>query len=137
MLAPPPGTFAARIRDQRQALGISLRRIARELGVSISYLSHVELNQVRPPTACRIHDLARLLKLPEMELLHLAGREMEDLMTQIQSAPPEIPTLLRLLLPLPPRRLAQLIGRIRDLDRTGRGKPVDFPATKAANRRKQ
>ncbi|MBO3750133.1 helix-turn-helix transcriptional regulator [Streptosporangiaceae bacterium NEAU-GS5] len=45
------GNVGARLRTKRESLGMSLRRLGRELGVSASFLSQIELGKGRPSVA--------------------------------------------------------------------------------------
>jgi transcriptional regulator with XRE-family HTH domain len=44
----PPSHIGPRLRDRREALGISLREIARRVGVSASLVSQIERDRVNP-----------------------------------------------------------------------------------------
>jgi transcriptional regulator with XRE-family HTH domain len=112
---PKFGTF---IRDRRTAKGYSLRRFAELVGVSPTYLSHVEQGKVdSPPTADRIQKMAELLGESADELIAMAGRVPEDLPKIIQSQPEAMPALLRAVKGLTPeqiRRLQDQANKMRD-----------------------
>ncbi len=108
MTAPKP-KFGAFLRERRTAKGYSLRRFAELVGVSPTYLSHVEQGKVdSPPTADRIQKMADLLGTSADELFALAGRVPEDLPKIIQSQPEAMPALLRALKGLTPEQLKKL-----------------------------
>ena len=66
--------FGYTLRTMRKAAGISLRRLAKDVGVSAAYLSQVERGTLPPPTLPRLKDIARVLEIPEMCLTGLTAR---------------------------------------------------------------
>ncbi len=58
----PPSHIGRRLRDRREALGISLREIARRIGVSASLVSQIERDRVNPSVST-LYSLARELGL--------------------------------------------------------------------------
>jgi transcriptional regulator with XRE-family HTH domain len=103
---PKFGTF---LRERRTAKGYSLRRFAELVGISPTYLSHVEQGKVEsPPTADRIQRMAELLGMNADELTAMAGRVPEDLQKIIQSQPEALPALLRAVKGLSPEQLKKL-----------------------------
>lgn len=62
--APSPAVhLGARLRDVRQAAGLSLREVARQLGVSPSFVSQLETGKSQPSVAT-LYSLAQLLDVP-------------------------------------------------------------------------
>jgi transcriptional regulator with XRE-family HTH domain len=103
---PKFGTF---IRERRTAKGYSLRRFAELVGISPTYLSHVEQDKVEsPPTADRIQSMAELLGESADELAGMAGRIPDDLAEIIQSQSVEMSALLRAAKGLTARQLREL-----------------------------
>ncbi|MBX3408231.1 MAG: helix-turn-helix transcriptional regulator, partial [Phycisphaeraceae bacterium] len=93
----------------RTAKGYSLRRFAELVGISPTYLSHVEQDKVdSPPTADRVRKMAELLGENPDELIAMAGRVPEDLPKIIQSQPEAMPALLRAVKGLTPEQLKRL-----------------------------
>lgn len=88
-------TFGETLRDKRTEKGFSLRKFAKLVGVSPTYLSQVEQGNVDPPTADRVKRMAELLGENPDEWIALAGRVPEDLPAIIQKEPTEVPDLLR------------------------------------------
>jgi len=88
-------TFGQFLRDKRIAKGFSLRKFAEAVGVSPTYLSQVEQDNVDPPTADRVKRMAELLGESVDEWTALAGRLTEDLPEIIREAPTAVPDLLR------------------------------------------
>jgi len=114
---PKFGTF---IRERRTAKGYSLRRFAELVGISPTYLSHVEQDKVdSPPTVDRIKKMAELLGESADELSAMAGRVPEDLPKIIQSQPEAMPALLRAANGLTPEQLKRLQDQASQMRREG------------------
>ncbi len=60
-------TFGEYLKHKREEKQISLREVARTLGVSAPFLSDVENNRFGPMTEERLADLAKVLNLNEKE----------------------------------------------------------------------
>lgn len=101
-------TFGELLRQRRIAKGFSLRKFAEAVGVSPTYLSQVEQNNVDPPTADRVKRMAELLGENVDEWTALAGRLTEDLPEIIHAAPIAVPDLLRAVRGLTPDQLRKL-----------------------------
>jgi transcriptional regulator with XRE-family HTH domain len=92
---PARKPFGVVLRERRMEKGISLRKFAKKVGVSPTYLSQVEQLNVDPPTADRVKRMAEELDANVDEWTALAGRLTEDLPEIIHEKPTEIPDLLR------------------------------------------
>lgn len=115
-----PQSFGAFVRVRRVAKGYSLRRFAELLGLSPTYLSHVEQGKVdSPPTADRVRKMAELLDENSDELIAMAGRMPEDLPKIIQSQPEAMPELLRAAKGLTIENLKQLVERAKKMQEGG------------------
>src|SRR5260370_7215407 len=57
----PGKTFGHFLREKRVAKGFSLRKFAEQVGISPTYLSQVEQDNVDPPTADRMKSMAESL----------------------------------------------------------------------------
>jgi transcriptional regulator with XRE-family HTH domain len=79
--------FGKFIREKRLEKGISLRKLAKELDVSASYLSQIELGFLLPPSEKVIVVLASLLDQNCDELLARAGKISSNLRDIIISNP--------------------------------------------------
>jgi len=66
--------LGATLRLFRLESGLSLRDLARRLGVSSTYLSRVENGIDAPPTSTRLEDMARELGVPPTLLIELSHR---------------------------------------------------------------
>lgn len=111
--------FGDILREKRVAMGFSLRKFAEMVGVSPTYLSQVEQNNVDAPTAERVKRMAELLAESSDEWIALAGRVPDDLSEIIQSEPTEIPELLREASGLTGDQLRQLREQARKLKERG------------------
>jgi transcriptional regulator with XRE-family HTH domain len=107
--------FGQWLREKRVAKGFSLRKFAEQVGVSPTYLSHVEQGEADPPTAERVKKMASLLNENADEMIALAGRVPEDLPEIIQSHPSKIPELLREMDGLTDDQLLVVVNYVREL----------------------
>jgi transcriptional regulator with XRE-family HTH domain len=87
-------TFGAYLKHMREEKQISLRELARALGVSAPFLSDVENNRRAPLTEDRLADLAGVLQLSEQEKAemydivgHQKGRLAPDLNMYVNTRP--------------------------------------------------
>lgn len=113
--------FGDLIREKRLAKGYSLRKFAELVGISPTYLSHVEQGKVdTPPTVERLRKMAELLGENPDELIAAAGRMPEDLAPIIRRSPEEMPSLLRSAGSLSPDGLKKLLDEARRLQRKER-----------------
>lgn len=108
-------SFGRLLREKRLAKKFSLRKFAELVGVSPTYLSQVEQENVMPPTADRVKRMAELLGENPDEWIGLAGRVPEDLSGIIQQQPTEMPELLREASGLSAVQLRQLREQIKRL----------------------
>ncbi len=88
-------TFGQVLRAKRLERGFTLRKFAELTGVSPTYLSQVEQDNVDPPTAERVQKMAELLETNADEWIARAGRLPEDLPAIIRREPTAMPELLR------------------------------------------
>ena len=96
-------SFGHVLREARVAKGFSLRKFAQMIGVSPTYLSQVEQENVDEWTA-------------------LAGRLTEDLPDIIRSSPTEVPDLLRAVRGLTPEQLRTLTAQAEQLQKQGKSR---------------
>jgi transcriptional regulator with XRE-family HTH domain len=113
-------SFGEVLREKRLAKGFSLRKFAKLVDVSPTYLSQVEQENVDPPTAERVQRMAELLGENADELIALAGRVPEDLPAIIQRRPTAIPELLREANGLSADQLRALTEHVRKIKQKGR-----------------
>ena len=95
-MAPEKGKFGAIIRQAREGKGISLRELAKQAGVSPTFLSKVETEDWKPKEE-KLRKIASLLGLDEADLVARAGRipsELTDIIKR-HGARSELETLLR------------------------------------------
>jgi len=112
---PQQKPFGQVLRDKRIEKGYSLRKFAKMVGISPTYLSQVEQVNVDPPTADRVKRMAEILEENVDEWTALAGRVPQDLPEIIQSEPTEMPELLREAHGLTAEQLRKLRDQIKRL----------------------
>ena len=93
--------FGTRLRALRQSKHLGLRALAAILGVSYTYLSHIE-NGRRVPKPALVEKLARELGADSEELLLLAGRFPQDVKVILRRYPSESVSVLRSAFPQKP-----------------------------------
>jgi transcriptional regulator with XRE-family HTH domain len=108
--------FGATVRRLREERRIGLRQFARMVGVSATYLSKIERDELPPPAEDRVTEIARLLGQNPDELLALAGKVASDLNEIIRRRPREMASFLREAGSLSEGEFEQLLKRA-----TGRG----------------
>ncbi len=113
-------TFGKLLRDARLAKKFSLRKFAELVGVSPTYLSQVEQDNVTPPTADRVKRMAELLEENADEWIGLAGRVPGDLSEIIQNKPTEMPELLREASGLSAEQIRKITEQIKRLKEKGK-----------------
>jgi|SRR3977135_30903 transcriptional regulator with XRE-family HTH domain len=88
--------FGASIREVREAKGISLRNLAKRIGVSPTFLSKVETEDWKPKED-KLRKIASILEMDGDELVASAGRVPSDLADIIKKhgAKAELAALLR------------------------------------------
>lgn len=122
-MTPTHPPFGELIREKRLAKGHSLRKFATLVGISPTYLSHVEQGKVdTPPTVERVTKMAELLGESADELLAAAGRMPEDLVPIIRRSPGEMPILLRSAGTLSPKGLKELLEAAKRIQKRERGR---------------
>lgn len=83
-------TFGERIRQLRNAKGLTLRKLAPKVGVGFTYLSRVETGRMTfgdYPSDALIHRLAEELEGDEEELLILAERIPKPIQRRVLQRP--------------------------------------------------
>jgi transcriptional regulator with XRE-family HTH domain len=113
-------TFGQVLREKRLEKKFTLRKFAEMVGISPTYLSQVEQDNVDPPTAERVHKMASLLGASTDEWIALAGRVPEDLPGIIQKEPTAMPELLREASGLTADQLRILQEQARKLKKQGK-----------------
>lgn len=91
-------TFGSCVRRKRTEKAITLRKFANMIGVSPTYISQIERDELtgfKPPAAGTVRAIAKVLGEDEDEMLALANRVSSDLPEIIQKHPKEVATFLR------------------------------------------
>ena len=100
--------FGATVRQLREGKRIGLRQFARMIGVSATYLSKIERQELPAPAEDRVKEIARRLEQDPDELLALAGKVASDLNEIIRRHPREMASFLRTARGLSSQELEQL-----------------------------
>lgn len=87
--------FGAFVRRKREDKGISLRCMAKQVGVSPTYLSMVERGVLAPPAEDKIEAIASIVVVDIRELMGRAQRVPSDVSEIIKRNPLEITLLLQ------------------------------------------
>lgn len=87
--------FGSLVRQERERRKIGLRDMARQIGVSPTYLSMIERGEFPPPAEDKVSDIAKIIDRDRDELLALAGRISTDLEKKILASPREMAGLVR------------------------------------------
>lgn len=80
--------FALTIKKQREYAGITLREMAKDIGIDFTYLSKIENGKADPPSEETIRKIARYFEYPELELVLLAGKMPAEIQQDFLSRPP-------------------------------------------------
>ena len=88
-------TFGSLVRQEREQRKIGLREMARQIGVSPTYLSMIERGEFPAPAEDKVTAIAKIIGRDRDELLALAGRVSTDLETSIITHPRLMATLVR------------------------------------------
>jgi transcriptional regulator with XRE-family HTH domain len=101
-------SFGALVRRERMAREIGLRQMAKQIGLSPTYLSKVERDDFSPPAEDKVRAIATIIEQDVDELLALAGRVSSDLSDIIRKQPRETAALLRTVEGLSAKQVAKL-----------------------------
>ena len=107
VVVPPVG---ARIRQARTARGMSLRGLAREIGVSASLISQIETGKSQPSVST-LYAITTALSIPVESLFDAEGETARAPAAAVVGAPPD--TVLHALAAFaadPGRRIGPLVG---------------------------
>jgi transcriptional regulator with XRE-family HTH domain len=111
--------FGRRVRVLRVEQGWGLRKFAKAVGVSPTYLSKIERGEFPPPAEDKVVAIADALGQDRDELLALAGRVASDLAEVIRARPKELGALLRAIRDLPPEAVRTLSETARRMGSGG------------------
>lgn len=87
--------FGVHLRELRVQRGVGLRKLAKTMGISPTYLSRIERGEVPPPAERQVIALANFLGQDKDVFLGIAGRISSDLPAIIQKNPGRYAALLR------------------------------------------
>ncbi|MDF1665667.1 MAG: PTS sugar transporter subunit IIA [Planctomycetota bacterium] len=106
--------FGQTLRMLRASAELSLRELARRVGVTPGYLSQVECGHLAPPTKERLHKIARVLGVSPQDFLRMSGR-LDPALVQFLLDNPQCQELLKTIrdLKLDSRQLANLTNSLK------------------------
>jgi transcriptional regulator with XRE-family HTH domain len=110
--------FGQRVRDLREARkrtdpNFSLRKFAKSVGISPTFLSKIETGEFDPPAADKIIRMAELLEIDADELLAIAEKVDPELTEIIRERPVAMADFLRTTRGMSADKLRELTERIR------------------------
>lgn len=86
--------FGHRLRELRTDKKVGMKSLARSLGISHTYISHLERGKAQPSEAF-VRKLAAYFKVDEESLLLTAGKFPHDIEEILDKHPQEVVTVLR------------------------------------------
>ena len=112
-------SFGKFIREKRQQLRegaprYSLRQVADRVGITPTYLSKIERDDLPPPGEETIRAIARELGEDVDVLLAMAGKVSSDLQDAIRRRPKLFAELIRQLKDMPDHAVLRLVREVRD-----------------------
>lgn len=108
------GDYLRQRRLQHNAPALSLRQLAKTVGIEPSYLSKIERGDQPPPGEMTIVALAQALGEDPDVLLALAGKVSEELQEIIRKRPQLFAQLIRDLKNMPDHAVLRLVREVRD-----------------------
>ena len=117
-MPPKNKSFGKTLREKRLERGFGLREFATMVGVSSTYISQLEQENIDPPTAERASKIAELLGENSDAWIALAGRVPDDLERIIHKQPLGFPELLREAEGLTPGQLKKITEQVRKMKGT-------------------
>src|ERR1051325_11379960 len=87
-------SFSLRLRSLRKKNNIGIKALAKELGISYTYISHIERGKAKPSDDL-VRKLASFFNVDEEDLLLSGRRFPADVEKLLYQHPKEIVTLLR------------------------------------------
>jgi transcriptional regulator with XRE-family HTH domain len=112
-------TIGAYIRGERINKKISLRQLAKKVGISPTYLSHIEIDHVPPPAPDKLRRIAEELSLEFDNLLRRAGRWDEQAAAVI-GARSDLRDLFNLAFAMDSREVEKLVEDLERMQATPR-----------------
>jgi transcriptional regulator with XRE-family HTH domain len=106
--AETAGAFIRRVRQERT---LSLRQLAKRVGISPTYLSHIEVDHAPPPGPDKLEAIARELQVSADQLLDLAGKWGERAAEALDSRK-ELRELFELVFAMNERDVRELVEEI-------------------------
>ena len=108
-------TFGATVRRERERRQLGLRQFAKMVGVSPTYQSKIERDELPAPAEDKVVRMAALLELDCDELLALANRVASDVTAIIKRRPRELASFLRTVNGLSPSEFARVTEQAKKI----------------------
>ena len=108
-------SFGEKLRRERTAAKITLRKFATQLGVSPTYVSQVEQGNFPPMAPERLQKIAEILGGDPDEWSRLADRIPGDLEERVRKHPKDMPELMRLATDCTPKQFEEIKAAIRKI----------------------
>lgn len=86
-------TFGQLIKENRQKLGISNRKLADKLGLSSGYVFQIEKGNYQPPSEAVLKKMAEIFNMHSDTLIAKAGKVPSDIIAGLLEFPEAIPHL--------------------------------------------
>lgn len=86
--------LGSKIKELRLKQKVGIKRLARELGISYTYISHIERGKAKPSEDL-IRKVAAYFSVDEEDLLLASGRFPQDIEKILYENPREVVMLLR------------------------------------------
>lgn len=86
--------FGHKLRELRGARKVGMKRLARDLGISHTYISHIERGKAQPAEPL-IRKFAAYFEVDEEDLLLSAGKFPQDIEEILDKHPREVVMVLR------------------------------------------
>ncbi len=114
----PAAVKGATTRSRQSAIRnhLSVRALAKRVGIEPSYLSKIERGLQAPPSEATIARLAAALGEDPDVLLAMAGKVSSDLQEVIRKRPAIFAELIRQLKKMPDRAVLRIVREVRDGD---------------------
>ena len=112
-------SFGEYVRRRRLEKEIGLREMAKMIGVSPTYQSKVERDEIPPPVEEKVKRMAEILDVDGDDLLARAGRVASDVSDIIRRKPVELAQLLRTTRGLSSQDIARLASMARNTKKEG------------------
>jgi transcriptional regulator with XRE-family HTH domain len=110
----PDAGFGETVRQCREAKGISLRKFAKMLDLSPTFISKIERDETAAPSEVHVKEIAELLDLDPDLLLAKVGKVSSDLKNMILDQPQIMASFLRTVGNRSPQEIQKLTKELKE-----------------------